>query len=71
MGEREKGHIKWFSHQKRYGFISRTNGMPDAFVDFSAFRQNVGAQWASDGDSVEFAVEPTPEGPRAQDVVVV
>jgi CspA family cold shock protein len=71
VGDREKGHITWFSHLMGYGFISRTNGMPDAFVHFNEFRHPADARWVSDGDAVEFAVEHAAKGPRAQDVVVI
>ena len=30
--ERVRGDIKWFNHQKRYGFIRRGDGLPDVFV---------------------------------------
>ena len=71
MGDREKGHIRWFSHQRRYGLISRINGLPDAFVHFSEFRNPADARRVEDGDAVEFAVEHMAKGPRAQDIVVI
>ena len=71
MTDRVRGHIKWFSHQKRFGFIQRGDGLQDVFVHMSAFRVAADAYWVKDGDAVEFGVEQTPKGPRALDVVVV
>ncbi|MGD1995708.1 MAG: cold shock domain-containing protein [Anaerolineae bacterium] len=69
--ERVKGHIKWFSHEKRYGFIRRDDGSPDVFVHMNDFRDRADAHWVRDGDPVEFEVEKAPKGPRAVDVVVL
>ena len=68
---RVKGKIKWFSHQKRYGFIERGNGHQDIFVHANAFRSQTDAFWVREGDVVEFEVEQAPKGPRAVDVVMV
>jgi len=68
---RIRGHIKWFDHQKRYGFIRRGDGLQDAFVHMNEFRSVVDAQWVKDGDAVEFGVEQAPKGPKAVDVVVL
>jgi CspA family cold shock protein len=71
MNERVTGHIKWFSHQKRYGFIRRDNGLRDVFVHVNDFRSTADAHWVRDEDAVEFGVEQAPKGPRAVDVVVL
>jgi CspA family cold shock protein len=71
MTEREVGEVKWFSKERRYGFIQRRNGKPDAFLHFDAFKSRQDAYWINDGDSLEFAVEITEKGPRAVDVQVV
>jgi CspA family cold shock protein len=71
MDERVKGHIKWFSHQKRYGFIRRGGDLQDVFVHMNEFRSRSDAYWVRDGDPVEFGVEQTPKGPSAVDVVVL
>ncbi|MGD2178919.1 MAG: cold shock domain-containing protein [Anaerolineae bacterium] len=68
---RVRGRIKWFSHQKRYGFIRRGDGLPDVFVHMNEFRSRADAYWVKDGDVVEFDVEQTPKGPSAVDVVVL
>ena len=71
MTEREVGKVKWFSHEKRYGFVRREDGKADAFVHFNDFRTRQDAYWINDGDALEFAVEVTQKGPRAVDVQVV
>ena len=71
MTERVKGHIKWFNHQKRYGFIRRGDGLPDIFVHLNEFRSAADAQWVRDEGGVEFGVEQTSKGPSAVDVVVL
>ena len=57
MTERVQGHIKWFSHQKRYGFIRRDGGLPDTFVHVNEFRTRADAHWLKEGDPVEFGIE--------------
>ena len=71
MNERVQGHIKWFSHQKRYGFIRRDDGLPDVFLHVNEFRSRADTHWVKEGDPVEFAVEQTPKGLNAVDVVVL
>jgi CspA family cold shock protein len=67
---RVKGRVKWFSHQKGYGFIERDDGRQDAFVHAKAFRAQSDAYWVREGDTVEFELEQASKGPRAVDVVV-
>jgi cold shock CspA family protein len=69
--DRERGRIQWFSHQKRYAFISRANGMPDAFALPGEFRHAAEAQGVEDGDIVEFTVDAGVTGPRARDIVTI
>ncbi len=68
--DRVTGHIKWFDHQKRYGFIKRDDGKPDVFVHMNDFEDRTDAYWLRRGDTVEFGVEVANKGPRALDVVV-
>ena len=69
--KRVQGHILWFSHEKRYGFIQRDDGLPDVFVHVSRFRHPEDTYWVRSGDAVEFDVEQAPKGPKAVDVVVL
>lgn len=71
MAERVTGKIKWFDHQKRYGFIRRSDGEPDVFVHMNDFRDRMDAYWLRRGDTVEFGVEEAEKGPRALEVVVI
>jgi CspA family cold shock protein len=63
------GRVKWFNDAKGYGFLE-LDGSDDIFVHFSAI-QGEGFRSLSEGDLVEFDVEPDAKGPRAANVVVV
>ena len=67
MSERETGTVKWFNAAKGYGFIARESG-DDVFVHYSAIRGS-GYRNLDEGQRVEFAVEQSPKGPQAVDVV--
>ena len=71
MTERVTGNIKWFDHQKRYGFIRRDDGRPDVFVHMNDFDDKTDAYWLRRGDTVEFGVEQASNGPRALAVTVL
>jgi len=71
MTERVTGNIKWFDHQKRYGFIRRHDGRPDVFVHMNDFDDRTDAYWLKRGDAVEFGVEQASNGPRALSVIVL
>jgi CspA family cold shock protein len=68
MSERISGTVKWFNGGKGYGFISREGG-DDVFVHFSAI-QSTGYRELSEGQKVEFEVEPSPKGPHAVNVTI-
>jgi CspA family cold shock protein len=69
MSERETGTVKWFNGAKGYGFIARESG-DDVFVHYSAIRGS-GYRNLDEGQRVEFAVEQSPKGPQAVDVVAL
>jgi CspA family cold shock protein len=71
VSDRSKGRIKWFGHQRGYGFIRRDDGLPDVFVHATDFRDPLDARYVIEGYAVEFAVMLGPKGPRAADVVVL
>ena len=69
MSDRTTGTVKWFNRSKGYGFISRQEGA-DVFVHYSAI-QGDGFRNLEEGQQVEFAIEDSPKGPHAVDVVAL
>jgi CspA family cold shock protein len=67
MSEREAGTVKWFNESRGFGFIGR-EGKDDVFVHHSAI-QGEGYKSLSEGQRVEFAVEQSPKGLQAVNVV--
>lgn len=63
---RETGTVKWFSKEKGYGFIHRSNG-EDIFVHHSDIEAR-GFRTLRQGESVEFEVKVAEKGPRAAGV---
>jgi CspA family cold shock protein len=66
MSERMTGTVKWFNASKGYGFIARDGG-EDVFVHHSAI-QGEGYRTLEEGERVEFEVEPSPKGLKANNV---
>jgi CspA family cold shock protein len=62
-----EGTVKWFSAEKGYGFIQRTDGGPDVFVHYTEI---VGSGYRSleENQKVEFEVGQGTKGPQAQNV---
>ena len=52
----QKGQVKWFNEKKGYGFITRDDGQPDAFVHISAVERS-GLRDLNEGDRLEFDIE--------------
>jgi cold shock CspA family protein len=71
MPERLRGHIRWFSHQKRYGRIQRGPGLSDVFVQIEDLTDIEGLHKLEDGALVEFSIEQTLAGPKAANIVVL
>jgi CspA family cold shock protein len=55
-GERASGTVKFFNGMKGFGFITRDDGQPDAFVHISAVERS-GMSGLNEGDRVEFDIE--------------
>ena len=55
-GERATGTVKFFNSMKGFGFITRDDGQPDAFVHISAVERS-GMPGLNEGDRVEFDIE--------------
>lgn len=71
MPERLRGHIRWFSHQKRYGRIERGPGLSDVFVQIEDMTDTEGIHELEDGALVEFGIEQTSTGPVAASIVLL
>lgn len=57
------GTVKWFNHEKGFGFIESDNGDGDVFVHFSAI-QSTGFKSLEDGQKVTFETEQDPKDSR-------
>jgi CspA family cold shock protein len=55
-GEKATGTVKFFNTMKGFGFITRDDGQPDAFVHISAVERS-GMSGLNEGDRVEFDIE--------------
>ncbi len=55
-GEKAQGTVKFFNAMKGFGFISRDDGQPDAFVHISAV-ERAGLPSLNEGDRLEFDIE--------------
>jgi CspA family cold shock protein len=65
-----KGKVKWFSDLKGYGFITSADDLCDVYVHHTDIRID-GYKTLKVGESVEYEVAQTPEGPKARNVVKV
>ena len=63
---REIGIVKWFSAEKGFGFIERSNGS-DIFVHFQDIQMD-GYRTLVEGEKVSFEVEDTAKGTCARKV---
>lgn len=55
-GEKATGTVKFFNAMKGFGFITRDDGQPDAFVHISAVERS-GLRELNEGDQLEFDLE--------------
>ncbi len=63
-GEKATGTVKFFNSTKGFGFITRDDGQPDAFVHISAV-ERAGMHSLNEGDRVEFELEVDRRGKTA------
>jgi CspA family cold shock protein len=63
-GEKASGTVKFFNSMKGFGFISRDDGQPDAFVHISAV-ERAGLSNLNEGDRLEFELEVDRRGKTA------
>ena len=64
------GTVKWFSDEKRYGFIKPDDGGKDLFVHHTAIAGG-GFKSLAEGAKVEYEEEQGPKGPNAVNVRVI
>ena len=62
------GTVQWFSRVKGYGFIRPDGQEEDVFVHYSVIRGE-GYRNLNRGQRVKFAIEDTPKGPQAVEVL--
>ncbi|MEO6092426.1 MAG: cold-shock protein [Novosphingobium sp.] len=55
-GDKASGTVKFFNSMKGFGFITRDDGQPDAFVHISAVERS-GMSGLNEGDRLEFDIE--------------
>ncbi|MGE5720903.1 MAG: cold-shock protein [Sphingomonadales bacterium] len=63
-GEKAQGTVKFFNAMKGFGFISRDDGQPDAFVHISAV-ERAGLVSLNEGDRLSFELEVDRRGKTA------
>jgi cold shock protein len=61
-----QGTVKWFSNEKGYGFIARSDG-DDVFVHYTAITGD-GYRTLNEGQEVEFDIVEGPKGEQAANV---
>lgn len=61
------GTVKFFNQTKGFGFITPDDGSKDVFVHVSDVERS-GLSTLSDGQKVEFEVQPEARGPKAVNI---
>ena len=68
-GQKEIGHVKWFSTNKGFGFITRENG-EEIFVHFRSIVGR-GHRALREGQQVEYSVSEGSKGLQAEEVSAI
>jgi cold shock protein len=64
------GKVKWYSPEKRYGFVELSDGSGDAFLHATALA-GIGISSLQPGETLEFRVAPGQRGRQVTDVISV
>src|SRR5215472_899840 len=67
-GRRVEAKIKWFNAAKGFGFVSMSDGTPDAFLPMAALRR-AGFEDAREGASITCEVGSGAKGPLVVSVI--
>jgi CspA family cold shock protein len=65
-----RGKVKWFSRNKRYGFVALSDGSGDVFLHATALA-GIGISALQPGETLEFRVAPGQRGPQVTEVISV
>lgn len=70
-GTRMHGYVKWYSTEKRFGFLTPDNGGTDVFVHCSDLEKS-GLGGLTEGDKLSFETAPGKpgKGPKAVNLAV-
>ncbi len=69
-GTRHRASVKWFNPTKGFGFVTPSDGSPDAFLHVSVL-QRAGLQEIGDGAEIEVEIGPGPKGPQVLRLIAV
>ena len=69
-GERISGTVKWFSNEKKFGFITGDDGK-DRLVHWTAIVSNHDYKMLHEQERVTFVSEETPRGLKAHQVKLI
>jgi CspA family cold shock protein len=64
------GTVKWYSHEKGFGFVGLADGSGDAFLHGSVLERS-GNGSVLPGSTLEVRVVPGPKGPQVKEVISV
>ena len=64
----QTGTVKWFSHDKGFGFITPDNGGKDLFAHFKEIQGGSGYKTLNENQRVQFEVTQGQKGPQASNI---
>lgn len=69
-GRRVEGHVKWFDTAKGFGFITLSDGSPDAFLPMACVRR-AGHTNVREGAAIVCEIAPGAKGPLVVSVLTI